>query len=90
VVLQVGEDVVHDARDEGNGFLLLITAVHHVQERRQNLQERTERQTVCAYVYIKGISAEWLREERWFIHTHTCAHTHTNPTSARRASAWTL
>lgn len=33
VVLQVGKDVVHEARDERDGFLLLITAIHHVQER---------------------------------------------------------
>lgn len=33
VVLQVGEDVVHEARDERDGFLLFITAIHHVQKR---------------------------------------------------------
>lgn len=37
VVLQVGENIVHETRDERNSFLLLVTAIHHVQKWCQDL-----------------------------------------------------
>lgn len=38
VVAQVGEHEVEQAGDEGHGLLLLITAVNHVQQGGQHLQ----------------------------------------------------
>lgn len=37
VVLQVRENIVHEARNERNSFVLLIAAVHHVQKWCQDL-----------------------------------------------------
>lgn len=33
VVFQIGEDIIHEAGDERHSFLLLITAIHHIQKR---------------------------------------------------------
>lgn len=44
VVLQVGEDVVHDAGNQRNGLLLLVAAVDHVQERCQDLSSEMKSQ----------------------------------------------
>lgn len=42
VVAQVREHVVEQAGDQRHGFLLLVAAVDHVQERRQNLERGCE------------------------------------------------
>lgn len=40
VIAQVGKHVVEQTGDEWYGLLFLVTSIHHVQERSQNLKER--------------------------------------------------
>lgn len=57
VVLQVGENVIHESRDQWNRFLLLVTAVHHVQKWCQDLWSKK----VCQVILLhKGLLAHSL------------------------------
>lgn len=39
MILQIGENVVHETRNERHCFLLLVTAVHHIKKWCQDLHK---------------------------------------------------
>lgn len=59
MILQIGENVVHETRNERHCFLLLVTAVHHIKKWCQDLHKEGggEKKKDKTYIILPAVAS---------------------------------